>query len=753
MITSALTNFSGVNFASMIPDSVRQIASRLWNSTKAIAGFNSTTREASRSRAVSLAEPEDRPGEKCGVFGVFSLDNDKAHLGGELFNGLQPLQHRGQDAAGVAMFTPDHAEKIIPDELYHGTGKSPSINKINRFPYLQERSKGKIVDVFLRAEDEDGVPAKRLTEGFSKAEASHGIAHNLYTTNKAKKSNDGREVDAVDSSGDKPVPQPIVMNGSGRSPIQLAFAFNGNIDDLAPLRKFVQDNSNDLPFFQGFSNGDNPKNHVDAMNDSLLMASALFINYKKTGDLKQALNASKHLFRGAYSILLMDKENLAAFRGPFGVRPLSIASRSDKNGEKVYFSSETISWLPLKATHIRNLEPGEILVINKDTKLEDLAQAKPEDNAFQGMKHKKLRNLYPDLLEALYFRHAASAREHKTPDGTVQLVPYARIRRNFGKRLADNFNIRQSLVNPKWKAKNTKTFQALSSKDKEDFYVVPVLSSGKYAAEGFAKQLGMQVYSLLYRNDGSSRTFIDDGKGVDQKHIAIKDPDLVTDNKGNVPGSQDRKRDINFVLVDDSLIRGSTSRSIVKKMKEAYPHAKIHLAIAAPRFRFPNFNGVATGDQNTLLAHRLYKYEPETVRKMEQLEKAIKGLQKSGNPNEVSAKQEELQNLIVNKEKSEFIEAKSTQKSDLEQADRDLDQRIADYLGCESVTFLSREDFNNKYSDEQSDHGMEFEMSHCDGVYPVPLSKERFDKIEESGVAGEPQALFEKDEYKLPQAA
>lgn len=462
------------------------------------------TNRASRASVVELHQTPSLQ-EKCGVFAVFSIQDQKEHsdkLGKKLYEGLNRLQGRGQDAAGMA----------FADRLE---------GSINRFPNRPADSMGKISDVFTVFDKDLNRP--RLKQEVEDMSGSHGIAHNLYTTSKAN---------------GECRPQPIIV---GEREERIAFAFNGNIPDLTEMKDFLSKQT------------DLQKDQLEKMNDGELMAHTIHHFYIQEGhDLKKAIEKAKDYFKGAYSIVAMDIKSLAAMRGPHGIRPLSMAF--SKNDRKVYFSSETSSWGPLNAHHKRDLEPGELIVLDKDTKIEDLVTAKPNLILPETQRKKKL-----DVLERIYF---------KRPDSLIEDKPIAVLRREDGKALA-------------------REFKKQHPREKID-YVVPVYEGGKYAAEGFAEELGVPINSLIFKNI-SDRTFIEGGNKVKRKHTVIKDP--------NIKGK-------NIIVIDDSIVRGNTSKAIVEFVKKTQP-AKLHFAVASAPFLFPNFYGIATPSQEDLIAANL----------------------------------------------------------------------------------------------------------------------------------------------------
>ena len=254
---------------------------------------------------------------------------------------------------------------------------------------------------------------------------------------------------------------------------------------------------------------------------------------------------------GAYSLVCLTPEGLIGVRDPHGVRPLVLGQI-----EGAYvLASETCALDIIGAEYVRDLENGEMVLINDDGLSSTFPFAKAPSRFC--------------VFEYIYFAR---------PDSTLEGRDVYAARKNIGRELA----------------REDKNNGASANID----IVVPVPDSGVPAALGFAEEAGLPFELGIIRNHYVGRTFIqptDTGRqtGVKLKHNA---------NAATVQGKS-------VVLVDDSIVRGTTSRKIVSMMRNAGA-TEVHLRIASPPTTHPCFYGVDTPDQDKLIASRL---SPEEI--------------------------------------------------------------------------------------------------------------------------------------------
>jgi amidophosphoribosyltransferase len=249
---------------------------------------------------------------------------------------------------------------------------------------------------------------------------------------------------------------------------------------------------------------------------------------------------------GAYSLVCLAPEGLIGMRDPYGVRPLVLGQV-----EGVYvLASETCAFDIIGAEHIRDLEPGEMVVINEDGLVSSFPFAKSPSRFC--------------VFEYIYFAR---------PDSILEGQDVYAARKSIGRELAREDQARDKTSNID--------------------IVVPVPDSGVPAALGFAEETGLPFELGIIRNHYVGRTFIqptDTGRqtGVKLKHNA---------NSATIKGKS-------VVLVDDSIVRGTTSRKIVAMMRSAGAK-EVHLRIASPPTTHPCFYGVDTPEKDKLIASHL----------------------------------------------------------------------------------------------------------------------------------------------------
>jgi amidophosphoribosyltransferase len=314
--------------------------------------------------------------------------------------------------------------------------------------------------------------------------------------------------------------QPFVFEYAGGS---LSIAHNGNLVNANELRAELEAQGS---IFQTSS---------DTEVIVHLMAKA------KEPDLLGRLNAALRRVRGAYSlILLTNNEEMIGVRDPNGFRPLVIGRLK----ESFVLSSETCSFDLIEAEFIREVEPGEIVVINKS-----------------GMASHRVAAPAVEKPTFCVFEHVYFAR----PDSLVNGKSVYRAREKMGQALAREAPI-------------------------EGDVVIPVPDSGVPAAIGYAKEAGIPFEMGLMRSHYVGRTFIEPQDSIRHFGVRLK--------LSPVRSVVDGKR---VIVVDDSLVRGTTSRKIVKMLRGAGAR-EVHLRISAPPTTHPCFYGINTPTRSELVA-------------------------------------------------------------------------------------------------------------------------------------------------------
>lgn len=306
--------------------------------------------------------------------------------------------------------------------------------------------------------------------------------------------------------------------------LKFAFAHNGNLPDTSKLEAFLC----------------RRKITTDKMNDSAMMFAAISCYISDGLDLADAIEKAYPLFTGVFSAVAMDTTKVVAFRDQCGIRPLSLASF----GGGYVIASETCAFDTIGAEFMRDVRPGELLVIDK--------YGLTSKQVVKG--RQKL-----DIFEFVYFAR---------PDSLLLGKRVNDVRKNFGLEMAKEFPIVADIV-------------------------VPVPDSGIPAALGYSQATGIKLEMGLIKNRYIHRTFIRPTAQLRERDIRMKLNPIIETVKG--------KR---VILVDDSIVRGSTVRQVIAILREAGAK-EVHLLITSPPVKYPDFYGINTPDPNELIAGRM----------------------------------------------------------------------------------------------------------------------------------------------------
>ena len=263
----------------------------------------------------------------------------------------------------------------------------------------------------------------------------------------------------------------------------------------------------------------------------------LIAKSKRTKTIDKVVDAIFQI-QGGYALVMLAQNSLIGVRDPYGIRPLVIG----KLGNSYVLASETCALDIIGAKFVRDVENGEIVLIEND-KLESIKPFPP----------KKVR---PCVFEYIYFARPDSILDNKTA--------YEH-RKNIGAELAKENDVEADIV-------------------------VPVPDSGNAAALGFAQYLKMNYEHGLIRNHYVGRTFIEPSQKISSLGVKLK-----------LNANQTTIKDKKIILIDDSLVRGTTSHKIVKMLYDAGAK-EVHVKIACPEIRYPDFYGVDTPTKKELLA-------------------------------------------------------------------------------------------------------------------------------------------------------
>ncbi|RSZ58946.1 amidophosphoribosyltransferase [Massilia atriviolacea] len=417
----------------------------------------------------------------CGIVGVVS-NNPVNQL---LYDALLLLQHRGQDAAGIAT---SHSNMF-------------SMHKAN----------GLVRDVFR-------------TRNMRSLQGNSGIGHCRYPT--------------AGSSSEEEA-QPFYVN----APFGITLAHNGNLTNQEQLKSEM---------FR------NDRRHINTDSDSEVLLNVLAheIQESTTGftldpdAVFKAVQAVHRRVRGAYAVVAqIAGHGLLAFRDPFGIRPLCIGTNETDNGIEYLVASESVALEGMGFRFLRDIAPGEAVFIDMDSKLHERQCA---DNP----------SLNPCAFEYVYLAR---------PDSILDGASVYATRLKMGEYLADK--VRQQF------------------KSGEIDVVMPIPDSSRPAAIQLALKLGVEYREGFIKNRYIGRTFLMPGQAIRRKSVRQKLNAIGSEFKGK-----------NVLLVDDSIVRGTTSQEIVQMAREAGAR-NVFFASAAPPVLFPNVYGIDMPTRDELIAY------------------------------------------------------------------------------------------------------------------------------------------------------
>ena len=333
--------------------------------------------------------------------------------------------------------------------------------------------------------------------------------------------------------------QPLTLN----YPYGLGLVCNGNIVNYRQLRRRLKDEKKRLCF----SGSD---------TEALLNWLASELKGATFEDLREAVRSVFKEVQGSYSIVgLLAGSGMFAFRDPYGIRPLVLGKRETAGGGSYMVASESIALQVNGYEPVRDLEPGELIVM--------------EENQ-EGMPHLRSevierRTLTPCMFEWVYFASAESE---------MQNAPVYGMRLALGRKLAKQ--VRRLMDSGQIKAD----------------LVAPVPDTSRPAASSLAEELGLPYREVLIKNRYIKRTFILGSQESRSRSVDLKLNPVKSELKGK-----------SVLLVDDSIVRGSTSKKIVDLVRRAGAE-KVYFLSTCPPIRYPCFYGIDFPDKAELIAAR-----------------------------------------------------------------------------------------------------------------------------------------------------
>ncbi len=332
--------------------------------------------------------------------------------------------------------------------------------------------------------------------------------------------------------------QPFYVN----SPYGIALAHNGNLTNVDVLKKEL--------FREDFR-------HINTGSDSEVLLNVFAHELQKLGkfhidenDIFTAVKSVHRRCRGGYSVVTLIKGcGIVAFRDPFGIRPLVFGKQSTPAGMEYIIASESAAIDVLGFELVRDVQPGESVFINTEGQLYTRQCA---DNP---------------VYSPCIFEHVYMAR----PDSIIDKISVYKVRMRMGKALA------------------RKILRTYPNHDIDA--VIPIPDTSRTAALQVSHVLNRKYREGFVKNRYIPRTFIMPGQSMRKKSVR---------QKLNAIGLEFKNK--NVLLVDDSIVRGTTSKQIIQLAREAGAK-KVYLASAAPPVRYPNVYGIDMPTVHELLAH------------------------------------------------------------------------------------------------------------------------------------------------------
>jgi amidophosphoribosyltransferase len=420
----------------------------------------------------------------CGIFGIFNHSEASNHT----YLGLYALQHRGQESAGIVS----------------SDGKQLHLH----------RQMGLVSEIFTHD------ILERLT-------GKSAIGHVRYSTT---------------GSSEIKNAQPLV----GAMPQQFTFPFSLGQGEIKNAEPFVVEYSKggvSIAHNGNLTNAFLIRNELES-NGSVFQSSTdsevivnLIARSKERTFIERTIQALKQV-EGAYSLLFLTEKEMVAVRDPYGFRPLVLGQL----GEATVVASETCAFDLIGAQFLREIEPGEILLINRD--------------GIQSSKPFPPKPPHHCIFEFIYFAR---------PDSFIFNRNVYEVRKSLGVELAKESPATVEMV-------------------------VPIPDSGFPATMGYATQLKLPLELGMIRNHYVGRTFIEPEQSI--RHFGVK----IKLNP--VRGLMEGKR---IVTVDDSIVRATTSRKINKMFRHAGAK-EVHVRISSPPITHPCFFGIDTPKKSELIA-------------------------------------------------------------------------------------------------------------------------------------------------------
>ncbi|KTF09730.1 amidophosphoribosyltransferase [Pseudoalteromonas sp. 10-33] len=332
--------------------------------------------------------------------------------------------------------------------------------------------------------------------------------------------------------------QPFYVN----SPFGIALAHNGNLTNAEELKE------------QLFSEA---RRHVNTTSDSEILLNIMAHELSRSDKLHldpedvftAVTEVNKKVTGGYAAIAMIIGHGVVAFRDPNGIRPLVFGKRETEKGTEYMFASESVALKPDGFEFIRDVAPGEAIFVT-------------EDGQFHSLNCADKVSYSPCIFEFVYFAR---------PDSTIDRMSVYATRVNMGTKLGEK-------IAREWA-------------DKDIDVVIPIPETSCDVALEIARVLDLPYRQGFVKNRYIGRTFIMPGQEMRKKSVRQKLNAIDREFKGK-----------NVLLVDDSIVRGTTSAQIVEMARESGAK-NVYFASAAPEIRFPNVYGIDMPSAAELIAH------------------------------------------------------------------------------------------------------------------------------------------------------
>ncbi len=415
----------------------------------------------------------------CGIVGIVG----KSPANQRLYDALTVLQHRGQDAAGIATES--------EGELYVRKGS------------------GLVRDVFQQHD-------------MLELRGNVGIGHVRYPTAGCESASEA---------------QPFYVN----APYGICLAHNGNLTNAVELAEVLTRED---------------RRHLNTTSDSEVLLNVFASELQRIGTLRvtagdvfAALSALYRRCRGGYAVVAMIiGHGVVGFRDPNGIRPLVLGQRETPKGTEWMLASESVALDMLAFKLVRNIGPGEAVFIDE------------QGHLYSQQCVATVRRT-PCIFEYVYFSR---------PDSIIDNISVYRARMRMGDRLAEKI---------------------LRERPDHDIdVVIPIPDTSRTSALQVAQRLGLKYREGFTKSRYIGRTFIMPGQEMRERSVRRKLNAIDFEFRGK-----------NVLLVDDSIVRGTTSAQIIELAREAGAR-KVYFASAAPPVRFPNVYGIDMPAASELIA-------------------------------------------------------------------------------------------------------------------------------------------------------